>query len=65
MGRVDEGVYQPVPENVRAYDALYAEYRALHDHFGRGADDVMLRLRAIRNAAAQPAQADTVLEVVG
>ncbi|MFG1673780.1 ribulokinase [Micromonospora sp. NPDC049282] len=67
MGRVDEGVYRPIPENVRAYDALYAEYRTLHDHFGRGANDVMLRLRAIRNAAVDAATAptDPALEVVG
>ncbi|MGC4807428.1 ribulokinase [Micromonospora sp. DT233] len=66
MGRVQEGVYQPDPRNVRAYDALYAQYRALHDHFGRGGDDVMLRLRAIRNAAvATGAQADSVLEAIG
>ncbi|BCJ75740.1 ribulokinase [Catellatospora sp. IY07-71] len=51
MGRVHRGVYQPDPERARAYDALYAQYRLLHDHFGRGGDDVMLRLRAIRNAA--------------
>jgi L-ribulokinase len=67
MGRVREGVYRPDPDNVRAYDALYAEYRALHDHFGRGGNDVMLRLRTIRNAAvdASAAQADTFLEAVG
>ncbi|MFV2114679.1 ribulokinase [Micromonospora sp. LOL_025] len=64
MGRVDEGVYQPDPDNVRAYDALYAEYRALHDHFGRGGNDVMLRLRAIRNAAVDAVSSETVLEVV-
>ncbi|MEH1100876.1 ribulokinase [Micromonospora sp. CPCC 205561] len=66
MGRVDEGVYRPDPANVRAYDALYAEYRALHDHFGRGATDAMLRLRAIRNAAVQATASatDTILEVV-
>ncbi|MEW2476437.1 ribulokinase [Micromonospora gifhornensis] len=52
MGRISEAVYRPDPDRVRAYDALYAEYRTLHDHFGRGANDVMLRLRAIRNAAA-------------
>ncbi|GAA2361356.1 ribulokinase [Catellatospora methionotrophica] len=51
MGRVDRGVYQPDPARARAYDALYAEYKQLHDHFGRGANDVMLRLRAIRNEA--------------
>jgi L-ribulokinase len=60
MGRVDRGVYLPDPDRARAYDPLYAQYRVLHDHFGRG-DDVMLRLRAIRNtAAARPA---TALEV--
>ncbi|MEU8075536.1 ribulokinase [Catellatospora citrea] len=53
MGRVERGVYQPDPDRARAYDALYAEYRTLHDHFGRGANDVMSRLRAIRNAAQQ------------
>ncbi|MEV0457691.1 ribulokinase [Catellatospora methionotrophica] len=51
MGRVERGVYQPDPARARAYDALYAEYKQLHDHFGRGANDVMLRLRAIRNEA--------------
>ncbi|MEU2663770.1 ribulokinase [Micromonospora sp. NPDC007220] len=67
MGRVNEGVYQPDPDNARAYDALYAEYRALHDHFGRGGDDVMLRLRAIRNTALDAAagRTDTVLEAIG
>ncbi|GAB3841412.1 ribulokinase [Micromonospora andamanensis] len=55
MGRIAAAVYQPDPDRVRAYDALYAEYRALHDHFGRGANDVMLRLRAIRNAAVESA----------
>ncbi|MGW4155420.1 ribulokinase [Micromonospora chersina] len=66
MGRVDRDVYRPDPERARAYDALYAEYRTLHDHFGRGGNDVMSRLRAIRNAAvdrsAEPAT--TPLEVV-
>ncbi len=55
MGRIAAAVYRPDPDRVRAYDALYAEYRALHDHFGRGANDVMLRLRAIRNAAVESA----------
>ncbi|MEV6694717.1 ribulokinase [Micromonospora sp. NPDC051196] len=66
MGRVSEAVYRPDPDRVRAYDALYAEYRELHDHFGRGANDVMLRLRAIRNAAAESVAStnDTALEVV-
>ena len=52
MGRRDSGVYQPVPENVAAYDELYREYVALHDYFGRGANEVMHRLKAIRRRAA-------------
>ncbi|MGB2571215.1 ribulokinase [Micromonospora citrea] len=55
MGRVDRDVYRPDPQRARAYDDLYAEYRRLHDHFGRGGDDTLLRLRAIRNAARQAA----------
>ncbi|MEU5566524.1 ribulokinase [Micromonospora musae] len=55
MGRVTRDAYLPDPERVRAYDALYAEYRRLHDHFGRGGDDVLLRLRFIRNAARSAA----------
>ena len=33
------------------YDRLYTEYVTLHDYFGRGENDVMKRLRAIRNEA--------------
>lgn len=66
MGRVDRDAYRPDPDRARAYDALYAEYRTLHDHFGRGGNDVMSRLRAIRNAAVDgsAAQVTTPLEVV-
>ena len=47
MGGVDRGASTgPTPASVAAYDALYAEYRTLHDYFGRGANDVMQRLRA-------------------
>jgi L-ribulokinase len=49
MGRIRRRAYLPDPERARAYDRLYAEYRALHDHFGRGGSEVMHRLRALRN----------------
>jgi L-ribulokinase len=52
MGGRRVGVYQPVPEHVAAYDELYREYLALHDHFGRGGNDVMHRLKAMRRRAA-------------
>jgi L-ribulokinase len=51
MGKVERDVHRPDPAAADAYDALYAEYRALHDHFGRGGTDVLHRLRRIRNAA--------------
>ena len=52
MGSRRRGVYQPDPERAAAYDELYAEYLTLHDYFGRGANDVMHRLKARRRAAA-------------
>jgi len=33
---------------VPVYAKLYAEYAILHDYFGRGANDVMKRLKAIK-----------------
>ncbi|MFJ8624948.1 ribulokinase [Kitasatospora sp. NPDC093550] len=51
MGRVQQGAYRPDPAAADTYDLLFAEYRALHDHFGLGADKLLHRLRDIRNAA--------------
>ncbi|WP_232668138.1 ribulokinase [Pseudonocardia sp. TRM90224] len=48
MGRVERDRYRPDPDRAAAYDRLYAEYELLHDHFGRGANDVMHRLHALR-----------------
>jgi len=54
MGKVDRAVYVPNTEAADAYDRLYAEYATLHDYFGRGANEVMHRLKAMkREAAAQ------------
>jgi L-ribulokinase len=52
MGKVHRGVHLPDPERAAAYDRLYAEYRLLHDYFGRGANEVMHRLRRIRSEAS-------------
>ncbi|NLI21263.1 MAG: ribulokinase [Clostridiales bacterium] len=51
MGRVKDEIYRPVAENAKVYDRLFAEYRVLHDYFGRGANDVMKRLKAIKAQA--------------
>lgn len=40
---------QPIAENTAIYDQLYAEYVTLHDYFGRGENDVMKRLKKLRN----------------
>jgi L-ribulokinase len=48
MGKVRRDVYAPDEARAGAYDALYEHYVALHDHFGRGGDDVMHALRRIR-----------------
>jgi L-ribulokinase len=45
MGRVQRDVYRPDEARADAYDELYAHYVRLHDHFGRGGDDVMHALR--------------------
>jgi L-ribulokinase len=50
MGKLKDEVFKPIPENQAVYDKLYAEYVTLHDYFGRGENNVMKRLRAIRNS---------------
>ncbi len=51
MGRRHQSVYVPDQPNADIYDELYAEYVQLHDYFGRGQNEVMHRLRAIRDRA--------------
>ena len=51
MARLRDERYVPNPAAAAVYDELYAEYRLLHDYFGRGANDVMKRLRALRARA--------------
>ncbi|MBQ7545698.1 MAG: ribulokinase [Clostridia bacterium] len=51
MGKVKDTVYYPNAENSAIYDKLFAEYKILHDYFGRGENDVMKRLKKL--AAAQ------------
>jgi L-ribulokinase len=48
MGSVTPGLYQPDEQRALAYDRLYAEYELLHDYFGRGANDAMKRLKALK-----------------
>jgi L-ribulokinase len=49
MGRKRIAAVRPDPASAAVYDQLYADYVRLHDYFGRGANDVMHRLRALRD----------------
>jgi L-ribulokinase len=49
MASPTDEVVQPIAENTAVYDQLYAEYVTLHDYFGRGENDVMKRLKKLRN----------------
>jgi L-ribulokinase len=48
MARLRKESYQPIAENKANYDRLFAEYVTLHDYFGRGDNDVMKRLKALK-----------------
>jgi L-ribulokinase len=48
MARLRSESYHPIEANKRMYDRLFAEYVTLHDYFGRGANDVMKRLKTIK-----------------
>ena len=48
MGKSNRGVYQPNQDHALVYDKIYAEYQLLHDYFGRGANDAMKRLKALK-----------------
>ena len=43
-------VYEPFGAHAAVYDALFEEYKRLHDFFGRGENDVMKRLKGIRRS---------------
>ncbi|MEB2288271.1 MAG: ribulokinase [Anaerolineae bacterium] len=51
MGKLKDEVFRPIAEHQAVYDQLFAEYVTLYDYFGRGENDVMKRLRKIRNQA--------------
>ncbi len=51
MGKLKDGVVKPIPGNQAVYDKLFQEYKTLYDYFGRGANDVMKRLKTIKHEA--------------
>ena len=62
LGGDEFGILFDTPDEAAAdaYDALYAEYLLLHDWFGRGGNDVMHRLRAMRREATRASSAPAV-----
>jgi L-ribulokinase len=55
MGSHRPAAYVPDPASADVYDDLYAEYVTLHDYFGRGANEVLHRLRGLRDGVRQAA----------
>ena len=53
MAHLKDETYAPIPENKVVYNRLYAEYKRLHDYFGRGGNDVMKRLKEVRAVARE------------
>jgi len=49
MGGVKERCYQPDPGAHEVYNQLFAEWVRLHDYFGRGENNVLKKLRALRH----------------
>ena len=47
LGRKSIATYTPNPDSQRIYDSLYAEYKTLHDLFGRNSD-LMRKLKAMK-----------------
>ena len=52
MGHIRPEAILPIPANQAIYDRLYDDYRRLYDYFGRGENDAMKRLKAMRGHAA-------------
>jgi L-ribulokinase len=63
MSRPHALTYTPQPASVAMYARLHGEYRILHDYFGRGANDVMKRLRSIQDEVAAGGRASALSPV--
>jgi L-ribulokinase len=52
MAHVQRKSYRPNAQRHESYDELFKEYKTLHDYFGRGANDVMKRLKELKRRVA-------------
>jgi len=48
MARVRKESFKPNPDNNAIYQRIFDEYDSLHDYFGRGANDVMKRIKRLK-----------------
>ena len=53
MAHLRDEVYRPNSASQAVYEKLFQEYVLLHDYFGRGPNDVMKRLKALKAAALE------------
>ncbi len=51
MAHVQKLTYRPGRESHEIYSRLFKEYQTLHDYFGRGSNDVMKRLKALKKSS--------------
>ncbi len=58
MARLKDEIFAPIAENVEIYERLYKEYKILHDYFGTGVNDAMLRLKNIKKEAKKSKEAE-------
>jgi L-ribulokinase len=52
MAHVQRKTYRPNLARHEVYNQLFKEYQTLHDYFGRGANDVMKRLKELKGRMA-------------
>ena len=53
MAHVQRKAYRPNAARHEIYNTLFKEYQTLHDHFGRGGNDVMKRLKELKRTLAR------------
>lgn len=53
MSQLQDKMYKPNSDRVNRYEQLFQEYKILHDYFGRGENDVMKRLKAMKSEAVR------------
>ncbi len=49
MAGIDDVVYTPNEKNQKIYETLYQEYKTLHDYFGKMENEVLIKLKNLKN----------------